>query len=66
MSQNKHKTNQKSFLTPALFPLVSTGVSMRMNFGGRPGLLPVPNLFLPLPLPRPLDLRADTDQLVRL
>lgn len=46
-------------LTVVLSPLVSNGGSKRINLGGRPGLLPVPNRLLPLPRPRPLDLREE-------
>lgn len=45
-------------LTVVLSPTASNGGSKRINLGGRPGLLPVPNLLLPLPRPRPLDLRG--------
>lgn len=49
-------------LTVVLSPLASNGGSKRINLGGRPGLLPVPNLLLPRPRPRPLDLREERNR----
>ena len=46
-------------------PVSTTGGSKRINLGGRPGRLPVPNLFLLLPRPRPLDLSKDSKEVVK-